>query len=909
METLVRSILNPVVRIKKEEWARTLLMFFYFFLTITSYYILKPVRDSAFIHEYGAENLPYAWLLTIVILPLFVAAYVKFVDFLEKNVLLSSTLIFFIINLVIFWWFSRFHFRWLYGIFFIWVSIFSVMTVTQFWLYANDLFNPREAKRLYGVVGSGGILGGITGGVLTNRLAPAIGTANLMLVAAFLLLFCVLLINALWEVARDRNTLFATLAEKEQEEKKYGIRKSLRIIFGKKYLLMLVALICVTKIVSTLVDYQFKNIVQDSFTVLDLRTAFFGKFFAWLNTFSFCVQFFLTSFVLRRFGVGVALLLLPIGLALGSVSILVNPLLWCAALTMLYDGSMNYSLNQSTKEVLYLPVAREIRYRVKPFIDMFAYRIAKAVGSILILFSVKFVHFNERSLSIVSIALIALWIFVVRAMQKDYVNELRSFLARKLPEKEEKQVLKSKTELLENFLREISKERIGEVALALRLYNLASEPSFVPYLRQEINRPLEELREKLWDCVKHSGSLSLGGEIEQFFKRASLDEAGGILEFLSGAKEPEAEEAGRAILDPYCEIARACRNILSGDAGEGVRFFREGFEGKEDVERERMNSIVARLIEAQPKLALARDSLIQILSALSSGGRHQEGAFRDASEVLQHQGILPVALAVLAEDPLLPAIYRRGLPYLFLSSGHSDVTIFLYRMLTEKDNLTRDHAIDALVEIKLRSPERFFECGHIYDEIKKEIDEAWRVKKIIKGYKKFRSREKPPSEDPGKLFLCAQEDRYSETVGRIFYLLSLLVEPQDIQIIFHSLRDPNELVKANALEFLDNIVSEPGIKQEILKLLESESGFEEPEEERPLASFNLAPDEEENLLEELFEATEAWYFLSLACFTVKFQMKRFYPRFSLLTVSPDPFIRSLSRLICAHLGSSFEIKS
>jgi len=877
-------------------------MFLYFFLTITSYYILKPVRDSAFIHEYGAEKLPYAWLLTIVVLPLFVSAYVKFVDFLEKNVLLSSTLIFFIINLGVFWWFSQFQYRWLYAIFFVWVSIFSVMTVTQFWLYANDLFNPREAKRLYGFVGSGGILGGVAGGMLTSHLAPIIGTRNLMLVAGFLLLFCVLLINAIWGVERERKTLPSAAPSENGSAVKYGVRKSIRLIFSKKYFLLLVGLICVTKVVSTLVDYQFKNIVQDIFTVLDLRTAFFGKFFAYLNAFSFCVQFFLTSFVLRRFGVAVALLLLPVGLALGSVAILANPFLWSAAFTMLYDGGMNYSLNQSTKEVLYLPVSREHRYRVKPFIDMFAYRIAKGIGSVLILLSINFLHFNERSLSLVSLGLIVLWVFVVQTMRKEYVNELRSFLTRALPEKEEKYVLRSSLELFKNFLRNVFGKDEKNAALVLRLHNAAFETSFIPYLKREAREGAEDFREKLRHCVGAREALSLEKEIELFLKRTNLEESAGIFCLLKGFLKPPAETSsleagGNSVL----RIAGACGNILLGrGTGEGATLS-SLLEGKENLMDEEIASTAERIIQAAPRLVPVKEAVFRILSALSTGEIEQEPVFKEAQEELSRQGLFLPLLAAFSEDSRLSVIYRRNLPFLFLASGHSDVLIFLYRMLSDRDTLARERAINALVEMKLRSPERFFEYGYIREEIKKEISRAWKIRKLMKCCKSFSQRIFKTDDETRTLFLCAQEDRYHETLARIFHLLSFLAEPQDTRIIFHCLKDSNELVKANALELLDNIVPEPEVKQEIFRLLETGSPAEEAADLfRPSVTLRQKANNnnEEGRLEDFFEESEPWYFLSLACLTLMMRIRRFYPRFSLLNVSQDLFIREISSLVC-----------
>lgn len=898
-----RSLLNPVIRIKKEEWPKTLLMFLYFFLTITSYYILKPIRDSIFIDKYGAENLPYVWLLTIVVLSLIVSIYVKFADLLQKNILLSSTVIFFVSNLVGFWWLAQSNRGWITVLFFVWVSIFSVMTVTQFWLYANDLFNPREAKRLFGFIGSGGILGGITGGMITHQMAMVTGTRNLLLVAAFILLLCALLINVIWELERGKG--FIALGEGQSKEpvKVKETSKAIRLIWEKRYLLLLVGLVCVTKIVSTLVDYQFKNIIQHEIIGLDARTAFFGKFFAWLNTVSFVVQFFLTSFVLRRFGVGTALYLLPVGLAFGSFGILVHPALWNAVFTMIYDGSMNYSLNQSTKEVLYLPIFREVRYRVKPFIDMVGYRAAKAIGSLLILFFVNQMHFSIRTLSFICLVLIALWLYMIQVMKGEYVNALRDFLKEDLPKEHEREASRAEAWLLLGILKQAAKGGEKDLHLAMRLYNLAQDPAFRAFWEEECNKPSGEFKSKLEHFISQEKNPGVLKEIRVFLKARSLQELGGALRFFSTFRSDSSGWLAECLRgrDSSVRVAAACAQWLLApqDALNDV-------QSREILSREAsaLNSDathVTELIFSRQGTAFgSREVLLEVLQWLAQDLPHHQELLKEIHESAKSRREIADCVTALVGERRLPAHYRRHLPVLLGACGTPVCISLLYRMLSDEDAVVRDQAIQALADIRLRGEGQSFEKDVIEKEIETEITQALFAQQLAELYKQYqgahpKKEAASAEEDP---FLVAQDKRFHETVSRMFLLLSVLAEPQDVRTVYYSLKHPNEHVKANALELLENIIEKPGLKRAILKVIDAE--FSHSSIERLGRFFKSLGSPEEGRvglsLEELGRRGDAWSFLSFIYMTLYFGSLSFLPQLKMLSTSSQELIQEASLL-------------
>nr|NIW79005.1 hypothetical protein [Calditrichia bacterium] len=205
MSTLLRKLFD----IRPGEGSRALLMFLYIFSVISSLLILKPMRNSLFLTNFGAENLPYVFILVAVFAAVISTIYSRFAKRIRLHLLIRSALLFIISNLIIFWLLLYFDYQggWFIYAFYVWVAIFAVITTSQFWTLANYVFNAREAKRLFGFVGAGAISGGIFGGYLTNYLAPLIGTNHLIFICIGLLTLCLIISQVVWGMrAQDSQT-------------------------------------------------------------------------------------------------------------------------------------------------------------------------------------------------------------------------------------------------------------------------------------------------------------------------------------------------------------------------------------------------------------------------------------------------------------------------------------------------------------------------------------------------------------------------------------------------------------------------------------------------------------------------------------------------------------------------------
>ena len=156
-------------------------MFSYLLLVIACYVITKSVRDAMFLKEIGVDQLPYVFILIALVVGAISSSYSRAASRASLRTLIRVTSVVAIVNLFLFWLFLHRTGGWMFYVLYIWVSVFGVITASQFWLLANYVFNPREAKRLFALVGAGGVLGGIFGGAFTRYGAHWFGTENLLL--------------------------------------------------------------------------------------------------------------------------------------------------------------------------------------------------------------------------------------------------------------------------------------------------------------------------------------------------------------------------------------------------------------------------------------------------------------------------------------------------------------------------------------------------------------------------------------------------------------------------------------------------------------------------------------------------------------------------------------------------------
>ncbi|MBM3310311.1 MAG: hypothetical protein FJY80_02265 [Candidatus Aminicenantes bacterium] len=428
--------LARLVNIRPGEGAFAALFFLYFFLVTAPFNILKSVRDASYLDDLGARNLPYAYA-TAVLIGGVVSLHARLQARLSRRVLLLSSLAFFAATSVLFgllfaWgepWFGAGFRRWLPLPFYLWVNVFNVVLVTQFWFSVNDVFNPREAKRLIGFFGSGGILGGFAGGVLTWLLAGTLATSGLLFLSGgFLGAGAVVVLLLLREQGRRGETAAGPSAGRLT---KIGFGDCSSAVRSDSYLVLLAAVVFVTGLVSTFIDWEAKAIVEGS-VAGGARTEFFGVFNAGLLAAAFLFQLVLTSRLIDRFGLRLGLMVTPAFLLLGVGGLALWPVLAAAVLLKGADKALGYSIGQSARELLYIPIPQSLKYKAKAFIDMFVNRLSRAGGALaLLLLFLPFRGDASRAWPwVIGLTVVAIgaWAVLNLRLGRAYVNTVKSQL-------------------------------------------------------------------------------------------------------------------------------------------------------------------------------------------------------------------------------------------------------------------------------------------------------------------------------------------------------------------------------------------------------------------------------------------------------------------------------------------------
>ena len=349
------QLLSRVADIRPGETATaTRLLLLFFFITFAAY-IIKPVKESALISAFNVGQLPYAYLLTALVIGFVVHLNSHLLERLERRLYMSATFLFFCACLLAFWLCFFGHIKvpakTLALAYWVWSDIFVATSLSQFWIAVNDACHPYQTKRLVGLFVSGGLLGGIAGSLLATGLAEKIGSEHLLLVSAGLLLLPLVMVNLIYQ-ERGKGA-----AAEAPAGAAVGYLESFRLVRASRYLRLIAALIAVAVSIGTMIQFLFTWAVKDTIILTDKRTAFLASFNLVLLAVSWVLQLLLTARFLRWFGLRTVLMTAPVWLGLFALAVLLLPagavLVW-ACLLRGSDKVFDNSLNQSGRELLYL---------------------------------------------------------------------------------------------------------------------------------------------------------------------------------------------------------------------------------------------------------------------------------------------------------------------------------------------------------------------------------------------------------------------------------------------------------------------------------------------------------------------------------------------------------------------------
>ena len=307
--------------------------------------------------------------------------------------------------------------------FYVFGDVFNMLLVAAFFAFVNDSVTPDGAKRLYGVIVLGGVLGGVFGSTVLASSVRSLSAPSWLLIAAAGTISVAVAARLAdhFAAALRRSSPATPDADAPPPLRGPAAVEGARLTLGSRYLLSIAAIVGLYELVSTLSDFQFTETVSHYLNGPDIRAHVSVVYMA-TNAISMAVQIFVTGFAMSRLGVGRTLLVLPVVVLAASAGFLALPVLWAGSLLSVADNGLNYSINQSAREALYVPTSRAEKYRAKAFIDVFVQRFAKALAVGLgLLLSAAFTELDDvRWLSLVTVALVGLWIAAARFAGKRF---------------------------------------------------------------------------------------------------------------------------------------------------------------------------------------------------------------------------------------------------------------------------------------------------------------------------------------------------------------------------------------------------------------------------------------------------------------------------------------------------------
>lgn len=401
--------IRQFVDIRKNEIEPSLLFFGFWFTVILVFQIMRPLKGGMFVDALGAKVELYAKLGNIAVAALLVVVFTALYNRLGGRRTIMALCGFFIVTLLGFAWiFSRGVPELANWTFYMFGDAWSTLWVTTFWAYLNELTDTDQAKRLYGVIGGGGVLGGVTGNLFVWQLVKPLGTAALLVACALLTAVVALLVMRTEALAGRADSAIRVHRSEKAPSAGRGPNPAFegaKLVAASRYLMAITAVVFLYELTSQILDYQFKTAVQ-GIEGQAQKQAFIGAVYTAGGIVSVFVQFFLVSFVIRKFGITTALLVLPVSIALSSGVYFAVPILATAALLTISDNAFAYSLNQTARETLYVPAGEDVKYKARAFANMFIQRFGKGTAILMML---VLSALPVRFLSLIGLGVIAIW--------------------------------------------------------------------------------------------------------------------------------------------------------------------------------------------------------------------------------------------------------------------------------------------------------------------------------------------------------------------------------------------------------------------------------------------------------------------------------------------------------------------
>lgn len=829
--------LEKALNVRRNEFAPASLLFLYLFLVIGCYIMGQSVGVPMFMHVFP-KLLPHAIIATALVVGAFAWIYIRLSHHVRLEALIIGSLLFFSLAFALFWWLTRFQISWVYLLIYVWVYLVGAMGPTMGWTLANCVLTTREARRIFGFIGAGAVLGAPCAGFLTadvvghHRARPE----TLLLVMVFCLGLCALLVRLLFRQTRQRVAGLSPATSANQDTPK-DFLQIWAYIRGSRYLLLITVLIATGCAATTIIGYQFNMIAKANYGAdVAAFAAFFARFNGYMGLAAFVLQMLLTGRLLRSFGIRITLFVLPVVFIGGSTAVLLAPMLLTACILKGSHCLLRFSLDKSSAELLYLPVAPpDIKAQIKSFIDGFIWRSADGVAAVALLLFANKLNFSPGRISLVNFVFLIGWIAIAYGVRREYVNVLRQAIERRTldPERTAAGILDSTTtEVLARAL-----ERGGEQQMlyGLSLFEMGREPGWHPLLRGLLGHASPAVRERALRLLGDAGDRQVRPQVEKMLGDESLEVRTEALHYLAvhAGCDPLSLLNTETDFPHYCVQGSVVAYLArTGDPGysSAAQLILNAMLSESGPDAVRTRAEAARVLGVIPppselhaqlfKLFL-RDENPQVLEqAMLSAGKIRGREFLPlVIEKLGQRRLEGAARAALAQyaeravgtlqdylkDSGVPLPIRKQIPSVLARIATPESAAVLADSLIQSDPGLRFDVLKALNKLRRRDPLLVPTSPHFADLLDAELMGYYRSFQVLAAFDP-RASTSPRSPAGESVLTRALRERMDHELERIFRLLALIYPPRDVYNAFVGLTSARPQVRANALEVLEHLL-------------------------------------------------------------------------------------------------------
>jgi len=805
IERLARAL-----QLEPHEVRRALALAAIVFALTCAYTLVKTARDALFLARLPASKLPVVFLLVGVLTTISAAVFERVTRRHSTSSALQAAAWTTAASLAGFAWLFRFG-EWVPMAFYVWVNVYGLILMSQFWMHASSVSDPREAKRTFGLIGTGAILGGLAGGVAAPGLTALVGLTGLTIAAA-----------AVTAIAAPAVRLAARApgaATPEPDDDDVPAPRPL----AHPYVRWLAAASLCSVLVTTLLDYQFKVEIQARDASPEGLATFLGLFYTATNLAALTIQLFLSRWLLQHVGAGWSASILPAGLGALSAFTLVIPGFASVVTTRLWDQVIRLSVNKTAVQLFYFPLSPGVRRRARALIDSGIERMGDALAGLLLLGLGALAITGTWAMALVVCVLVVVWVGAWLGVRRGYVVELGRNLRRMNLVAHEDGVSLRESHMIQEMERMLQSpfERVVLRALELLQENAPARierhvPALVTHASAEVRARAVDLAAQLEltgvDAIvtaamhdpdpavrvaamraRARGEVDVFDALEPYLEDPDPVLRHGALYSIAATASVRHEGALRAVISRWLRDGDPADRAAVAEALGG----RPSESGLFDFFPPLLDDPVLEVRNAALRAAgrARRRTLIPLMIERLEDRRMREAARAALVAFGDH---VVGTLADYLCDASVPIAVRRELPRTLGEIGSREAVAALFRCRDRSDVRLAYRLLKAANHIRQRDPSMRFPEPLVTEDI------AWDVRGYLFALVHYRACPIGSTRTAERLLCIALNERMDQSLNRVFRRLALLYPAQEIHASYRGVLSEDPRARGNAIEYLEN---------------------------------------------------------------------------------------------------------